>query len=111
MYERIRAMPSGVAKTVKRVSATKFRERFKDFAEQAKGDKVILVVNRRQEPKYLVDKEWLDALVRERDSVLATLEILADRTLTARLLKLAKRIGADVRAGRLHTMEEVFGKE
>ena len=104
-------MPSGAAKTVRRVSATEFRERFKDFAEQAKGDKVVLVVNRRQEPKYLVDKAWLDALVRERDSVLATLEILADRTLTARLLKLAKRIDADVRAGRLHTMEEVFGKE
>lgn len=104
-------MPSGIAKTVKRVSATKFRERFKDFAEQAKGDKVILVVNRRQGPKYLVDKEWLDALIRERESVLATLEILADRDLTERLRKLAKRIDADVRAGRLHTMEEVFGEK
>lgn len=104
-------MTSGARKTVRRVSATKFRARFKDFAEQAKGDKVILVVNRRQEPKYLVDKEWFDALVRERESVLATLQILADRGLTKRLLKLAKRIDADVRAGRLHTMEEVFGEE
>jgi PHD/YefM family antitoxin component YafN of YafNO toxin-antitoxin module len=104
-------MASGVAKMVTRVSATKFRERFKDFAGQAKGDKVILVVNRRQEPKYLVDKEWLDALMSERESVLATLEILADRQLTSRLRKLAKRIDADVRAGRLHTMEEVFGEE
>ncbi len=103
-------MPSGVAKTVTRVSATKFRERFKDFAGQAKGDKVILVVNRRQESKYLVDKEWLDALMSERESVLATLEILADRNLTARLRKLAKRIDADVEAGKLHTMEEVFSK-
>ena len=49
-------MASGVAKTVTRVSATKFRERFKDFAGQAKGGKVILVVNRRQEPKYLVQQ-------------------------------------------------------
>jgi PHD/YefM family antitoxin component YafN of YafNO toxin-antitoxin module len=104
-------MPSGVTRTVTRVSATKFRERFKDFAGQAKGDKVILVVNRRQESKYLVDKEWLDALMSERESVLATLEILADRNLTARLRKLAKRIDADVEAGKLHTMEEVFGKE
>lgn len=93
------------------MSATKFRERFKDFAGQAKGGKVILVVNRRQEPKYLVDKEWLDALVRERESVLATLEILADRQLTTRLRKLAKRIDADVQAGRLHTMEKVFGQK
>jgi len=104
-------MPSGIAKTVRTVSATKFRERFKDFAQQAKGDKVILVVNRRREPKYLVDKEWLDALVRERESILATLEILSDRNLTERLLKLAKRIDADVQAGRLHTMEEVFGEK
>ncbi|MGO8790000.1 MAG: hypothetical protein ACLQVL_21805 [Terriglobia bacterium] len=103
-------MPSGAAKTVTRVSATKFRERFKEFAGQAKGDRVILVINRRQESKYLVDKDWLDALMRERESVLATLEILADRHLTARLRKLAKRIDGDVRSGKLHTMEEVFGE-
>ena len=47
--------------------------------------------------------------MRERESVLATLEILADRHLTTRLRKLAKRIDADVRAGKLHTMEQVFG--
>ena len=104
-------MASGVTKTVTRVSATKLRERFKDFAGQAKGHKMILVVNRRQDPKYLVDKEWLDALIRERESVLATLEILSDPHLTARLRKLAKRIDSDVRAGKLHSMEEVFGKE
>jgi PHD/YefM family antitoxin component YafN of YafNO toxin-antitoxin module len=104
-------MASEVAKTVTRVSATKFRERFKEFAGQAKGDKVILVVNRRQESKYLVDKEWLDVLMSERESVLATLEILADRQLTTRLRKLAKRIDADVQARKLHTMEEVFGRE
>jgi len=76
----------------------------------AKGDKVVLIENRRQESKYLVDKEWLDALVRERESVLATLEVLADRELTNRLLKLAETIDEDVRSGRLHTREEVFGK-
>jgi hypothetical protein len=104
-------MASGAAKTVAKVSATKFRECFKDFAGQAKGDRVILVINRRQDPKYLVDKEWLDALMSERESVLATLEILADRQLTSRLRKLAKRIDADVWAGKFHTMEEVFGKK
>jgi len=109
-YERKQLVASALARKIKRVSATQFRERFKDFAEQAKGDKVILVVNRRQEPKYLVDKEWFDALVRERESVLATLEILADRRLTERLRKLAKRVDADVEAGKLHTMEEVFGE-
>ena len=44
-------------------------------------------------------------------STLATLEILADRNLTERLLRLSSTIDDDLQAGRLHTMEEVFGKE
>ncbi len=97
--------------TVKEVSATKLRDHFRRYLKQAKDEKVILISNRRQEPKYLVDKEWLDDLIRERQSVMATLEILIDRKLTDRLLKLAQTIGADVEAGRLHTMEEVFGAD
>jgi predicted short-subunit dehydrogenase-like oxidoreductase (DUF2520 family) len=46
---------------------------------------------------------------RERESLVATLEILADRNLAARLRKLAKRTDADVLAGNLQTMEHVFG--
>src|SRR5882762_6507406 len=98
------------AVTVRKVSATSLRGRLKTYMNAAKGDKVVLIENRRQESKYLVDKEWLDALVRERESVLATLEVLADRELTNRLLKLAETIDEDVRSGRLHTREEVFGK-
>jgi hypothetical protein len=56
----------------------------------------------------VVDKEWLDTLARERESVLATLEILADRELTERLLSLAKTNHRDVQRNRLLTMEEVF---
>lgn len=104
-------MSSGSAKAVRKVSATKFREHYRSLAAQAKGKDRVLVENRRQSSKYLVDKEWLDALLRERESILATLEILTDRTLTERLLKVSKRVDADVRAGRLHSMEEVFGKE
>jgi hypothetical protein len=96
-------------KTVSRVSATKFRDNFKRYSKRAKGSRVVLVENRREEPKYLVDSEWLDSLLRERESVLATLEILADHKLADRLLKLAKSLDADVKAGRLHSMAEVFG--
>ncbi len=59
---------------------------------------------------HLEGKDHAAIGMRERESVLATLEILADRQLTTRLRKLAKRIDAHVRAGKLHTMEEVFGK-
>jgi hypothetical protein len=50
--------------------------------QEARANRVLLVENRRQAPKYLVDKEFLDSLVNERESILATLEILADRKLT-----------------------------
>src|ERR1019366_5887093 len=99
-----------VAVTVRKVSATSLRSRLKGYMKEAKGDKVVLIENRRQESKYLVDKEWLDTLMRERESILATLEILADRELTNRLLKLAETVDEDLRAGKLHTMEEVFGE-
>ena len=96
--------------TVRKVSATSLRRRLKTYMKAAKGGKVILIENRRQESKYLVDKEWLDSVMRERESILATLEVLADRELTSRLLKLAETIDGDVSAGRLHSMEEVFGE-
>jgi len=95
---------------VRKVSATSLRGRLKTYMKAAKGGKVVLIENRRQESKYLVDKEWLDTVMRERESILATLEVLADRELTNRLLKLAETIDEDVSAGRLHTMDEVFGE-
>jgi hypothetical protein len=48
--------------------------------------------------------------MRERESILATLEVLADRELTTRLLKLAESLDEDVNARRLHTMEEVYSE-
>ena len=50
-------------------------------------------------------------MIREHESLLATLEVLVGPELTERLLKLAKTIDDDVRAGRLHSMEEVFGED
>ncbi len=46
----------------------------------------------------------------ERESILATLEILADRELTDRLLTLSKTIDDDVEVGQLLTTADVFGK-
>ena len=95
---------------VKKVSATDLRKRLKACLKQATANRVLLVENRRQTSKYLVDREFLDSLVKERQSILATLEILADRQLTDRLLALSKTIDDDVAAGRLLTTADVFGK-
>ena len=93
---------------VKKVKAADFRQRLKDYLKAARANTVVLVENRRQPPKYLVDKEFLDSLLKEQESILATLEILADRELADRLLKLSKTIDADVRAGHLLRTADVF---
>jgi K+-sensing histidine kinase KdpD len=95
---------------VKKVTATDLRDKLKTYLKEATANRVVLVENRRQPPKYLVDKDFLDSLVKERESILATLEILANRELTDRLLTLSKTIDADVAAGQLLTTEDVFGK-
>jgi hypothetical protein len=48
--------------------------------------------------------------MKERESILASLEILADRDLPDRLLKLSETIDSDLAAGRLLTTAEVFSK-
>jgi len=103
-------MHGAATMTVKEISATKLRAHFRRYAKEATHKKVILIRNRRQEAKYLMDKEWFDKIIREHECVLATLEVLADPELTHRLLNLGKTINNDVRRGRLHSMEEVFGK-
>ena len=95
---------------VKKVTATDLRRRLRKHLKEVSANQVLLVENRRQTSKYLVDKDFLDSLVSERESILATLEILADRELTDYLLNLSKTLDADVAAGRLLTTADVFGK-
>ncbi len=95
---------------IKRVSATDLRYNLKRYLKATKAKRVVLIENRRQSAKYLVDKEFLDSLLRERESILATLEILADRELRDRLLNLSRTLDDDVESGRLLTTAEVFGK-
>jgi hypothetical protein len=63
----------------------------------------------RRAVKNSVDKEFSGSLVKERESILATLEVLVDRELTNRLLALSKIIDDDVAVGRLLTTSDVFG--
>lgn len=95
---------------VKKITATEFRGRLKYHLKAAKSNRVVLIENRRQSSKYLVDKQFLDGLLKERESVAATLEILADRKLTERLLSLSETVDGDVAAGRLLKMSDVFGE-
>jgi hypothetical protein len=96
----------------KKVRATTFRNQFRRLAARASGRNVILIENRRQKAKYLVDKAFLDGLIQQRESTLATLEVLADPQLAERLITLGKSVDRRVRTRktRLYSMEEVFTK-
>ena len=100
--------PARQRMSVKRVTASQLRRRLRDRLREVKNNRVLLVQNRRQKEKYVVDKAWLDNLIAERESVLATLEILSDTTLTNRLLALAKTIDDDVDNNRLYSMADAF---
>jgi hypothetical protein len=93
---------------IKRVTASQLRRRLRQRLRDVKDNRVLLVQNRRQKEKYVVDKAWLDNLIAERESVLATLEILSDTALTNRLLALAKTIDDDVANNRLYSMKDAF---
>lgn len=97
---------------IKKVQASRFRRQLSRLSAGAKGRNVVLIENRRQKPKYLVDKEFLDRLLLDRENVLETLGVLANTSLTDYLLRLGKTLDADVRSGRmrLYSTEEVFGK-
>jgi hypothetical protein len=104
---------TSVAMTIRKVTATKFRDKFNDCARRTKGNTVTLVENRQSEPKYFIDKAFFDSIIKENESIKATFEILADRELTSHLMKLAETIDDDVRAGKIHlnSMADMFGNE
>lgn len=96
----------------KKVRASTFRNKFRSLAAGVAGKNVILIENRRQKSKYLVDQAFLDELIQQRASALATLEILSDPRLTERLISLGKNVDVRVRSRkiRLFSMHDVFGK-
>ena len=47
---------------VKKVTATDLRESSRPDLKEARANRVVLVENRRQPSKYLVDKDFLDSL-------------------------------------------------
>jgi hypothetical protein len=95
---------------IKTVSTSKLREKLKACMKAASGEAVVRVETRSSDDKYLVDGSFLEMLVKERKEILATLEILADRDLTARLINLSKLSEDELMNSGLLTMEQVFGE-
>jgi PHD/YefM family antitoxin component YafN of YafNO toxin-antitoxin module len=107
--EGVNFMATGCVNPIKTVSASELREKLKACMKAASGEEVVLVENRSSEDKYIVDSSFFEKLVKERKEILATLEILADQNLTARLVNLSKLSEDELMNSGLLSHEEVFG--
>jgi PHD/YefM family antitoxin component YafN of YafNO toxin-antitoxin module len=103
-------MATGCVNPIKTVSASELREKLKACMKAASGEAVVLIENRSSEDKYIVDSSFFEKLVKERKEILATLEILADQNLTARLVNLSKLSEDELINSGLLSHEEVFGE-
>ena len=95
----------------RRANRTELRQSQSRILSQAKGHTIVEVGARgKGQEKYILDKSYFEELVAGRDAAVETLAILMDRKLFPRLLKAAGILEHDLRAGRLATLEEVFGE-
>ncbi len=90
---------------------SELRQKQSDILAKAKGRTVVVVTTHGREEKYVLDKEYFDEILNKLRAALETLEITVDTKLFRRLLKAAETIDEDIRLGKLHSFEEVFGEK
>ncbi len=93
-----------------KVSRSQLRQNQSRIFRQAKGHKIVEVTSWAEEDqKYVVDKRYFDDLFRKLRATVETLEITSDPRLFAQILRAAETVDDDVRAGKLHSLEEALG--
>jgi hypothetical protein len=92
------------------VRRSEFRQNQSRLLRKARGRTVLLLRGPGDdaEQKYVLDKQYFDALLKNLASLVETLEIMADRKLFRQILAAASTLEEDLRGGKLHSFEEVF---
>jgi len=103
--------PSALLKPERvRTNRTRLRQEQNAILKKAKGRTVVVVNARgRKDEKCVLDKRYFDEILESFQAALETLQITADHRLFSQLLLAGETIDKDVRAGRLHSLEEAFG--
>jgi len=63
------------------------------------------------EEKLVLDKKYFDEIMHRLRASVETLEIAMDKTLLQKILSAAETLDSDIRQGKLHSMDEVFGED
>jgi hypothetical protein len=95
-----------------RVNRTDLRDNQSKYLREASGNKILEVSGRAgEEERYIVDKLYLDEVLRKLKAMHETLEILKDQKLFGQIVRASKTIDEDIRLGKLHSFEEAFGED
>ena len=93
------------------VNRSDLRDQQSKFLRQASGNRIVLVVGREEEEKYVVDMKYLDEVIAKLRSAMETMNVMKDQKLFTQILKASETIDEDIRLGKLHSFEEAFGEE
>jgi hypothetical protein len=95
-----------------RVNRTDLRDNQSKYLREASGTKIFEVSGKAgEEERYIVDKVYLDEVLRKLKAMHETLEIIKDQKLFDQILRASKTIDEDIRLGKLHSFEEAFGED
>src|SRR5437762_13706192 len=86
-----------------RVNRTDLRDNQSKYLREASGNKILEVSGRAgEEERYIVDKVYLDEVLRKLKAMHETLEIVRDQKLFSQIARASKTIDEDIRLGKLH---------
>lgn len=95
-----------------KVNRSELRQNQRATLKKAKGRTVVVISSKeKEEEKLVLDKEYFEEMVKKLRSAAETLEIMSDQKLFSQIMAAAATLDEDVRLGRLHSFEEVFGEE
>lgn len=93
------------------VNRSDLRQHQKKWLKKARGQHVLLIKsNDAEDEKVIVDKQYFDQLRSKLDGLVETLEIAMDRKLFNQIMAAADTVDADLRLGKLHSLEDAFAE-
>lgn len=95
-----------------KVKRSELRQNQRATLKKAKGRTIVVIAaQEKEEEKLLLDKQYFDEMVKKLRAAAETIEIMSDQKLFSQIMAAAATLDEDVRLGRLHSFEEVFGEE
>jgi hypothetical protein len=95
-----------------RVKRSDLRGNQKQMLSKVKGSTVLVVPGSEQgDEKLVMDRKYFDEVLHKMRAAMETAEIAMDRRLFAQILRAAPTLGADMRQGKLHSVDEAFGED